>query len=112
MSQKAELEELRSLAFGSISGTYAAVGSQFVNRCRIICFTNNTDGDMLFTRYTDKDEIFIPAGSFKLFDITTNARTTNRDDLVFAIGTRWYVKQSTAPTEGAVYLETIYASET
>lgn len=110
MKQKAELEALRSLAFGSISGSYAAVGTSFANPCRLICFTNNTDGDMLFSRDGSTDELFVAAGSFKLFDVSTNHRAVNQDDLTFPVGTRWYVKQSTAPTTGSVYIETLYAS--
>lgn len=110
MTQRAELEPLRSLAFGSISGTYAAVGTALSNPCRLICITNNTDGDMLFTRDTSVDELFIAAGSFKLFDIATNHRPVNQDDFVFIKGTQWYVKQDTAPSEGDVYIEVMYAT--
>lgn len=107
--QKAQLEPLRSLAFGSISGTYATVGTPFANPCRLICFQNNTEGDMLFSRDGSTDELFIAAGSFKLFDISTNHRPANQDDFVFETGTQWYVKQDTAPTSGSVYIEVMYA---
>jgi hypothetical protein len=109
MKSRAELEPLRSLAFGSISGTYAAIGTPTDFPTRLICFTNNTDGDLLFSRDGSTDELFIAAGSFKLFDISTNHRPVNQDDFVFSIGTQWYVKQSTAPTEGSVYIEVMYA---
>lgn len=110
MNSRAHLEELRSLAFGGISGSYATVGTPFANPCRLICFTNNTDGDMLFSLDGSTDHLFIPAGAFKLFDIATNHRPVNQDDLVFELGTQWYVKQSTAPSEGSVYIETLYAT--
>lgn len=110
MKQRAQLEALRSLAFGGISGTYAAVGTAFANPVRLICITNNTEGDMLFSRDASTDELFIPAGSFKLFDISTNHRAVNQDDLVFEIGTQFYVKQDTAPVSGSVYIEVLYAS--
>lgn len=109
MKQRAELEALRSLAFGGISATYAVVGDPFLFPCRLICFTNNTDGDLLFSRDGVTDELFVAAGSFKLFDVSTNHRHVNQDDLVFVKGTQWYVKESTNPTEGAVYIETLYA---
>lgn len=110
MKQRAQLEALRSLAFGGISGTYAAVGTAFANPVRLICITNNTEGDMLFSRDASTDELFIPAGSFKLFDISTNHRAVNQDDLVFEVGTQFYVKQDTAPVSGSVYIEVLYAS--
>ncbi len=109
MASKAQLEPLRSLAFGSISGTYAAVGGAFANPVRLICFTNNTEGDMFFSRDITIDEMFVAAGSFKLFDISTNHRPVNQDDLVFAQGTQFFVKQDTAPVSGSVYIEVIHA---
>ena len=109
MKQRAELEALRSLAFGGISGAYAAVGTPFDHPSRLICFTNNTDGDLLFSRDGVTDELFIAAGSFKLFDVSTNHRPVNQDDYVFVKGTQWYCKEITSPTEGSVYIETIYA---
>lgn len=110
MSKRAQLEPIRSLAFGSISGTYAAVGTPFANPCRVICFTNNTAGDMFLSRDQTNDEIFVAAGSFKLFDIQSNVRPVNESAFVFETGTQWYVKQITAPVSGSVYIETIYAS--
>ena len=108
--QRAQLEPLRSLAFGSISGSYAQVGTATSNPTRLICFTNNTDGDMLFSRDGSTDELIVVAGSFKLFDVSTNHRPVNQDDLVFETGTQWYVKQSSAPTEGSVYIEVLYVA--
>jgi hypothetical protein len=107
---KAQLEVLRSLAFGSISGSYAAVGAPLANPCRLICITNNTDGDMLFSIDGTNDHLFVGAGSFKLFDVQTNSRPVNEDEYVFRVGTQFYVKESTSPTTGDVYIEALYAS--
>lgn len=109
MRNRAELEALRSLAFGGISGSYAVVGGPTLWPTRLICFSNNTDGDMLFSRDGVTDELFVAAGSFKLFDISTNHKPSNQDDLAFSINTQWYVKQSTAPSTGDVYIEVMYA---
>jgi len=108
-SNRAYLEPLRSLAFGGISASYAPVGDPFDNPIRLICFTNNTQGDMIFSIDGVNDHLFIKSGSFKLFDITTNHRPAHQDDFVFAIGTRFFVKQSTAPVSGSVYIEVMYA---
>lgn len=105
-TQVAELDNLRSLAFGSISGTYAAVGTPFTSAVRLVCFTNNTDGDMLFSNDGVNDKLFIPKGSFKLFDVSSN-RNNNNVNYVFRTGTQFYVKQSTAPTTGSVYIEAL-----
>lgn len=109
MTQRAQLEPLRSLAFGSISSSYAAVGTPTEFPSILVCFTNNTAGDMLFSRDGITDEIFVAAASFKLFDVTANARPANQSDCVFEAGTQWNVKQLTAPVSGSVYVESIHA---
>lgn len=105
-TQVITIENLRSLAFGSISGTYAQVGSGLLAPCKLICFTNNTDGDCFFSDDGVNNKLFIAAGSFKLFDCVTN-RLGNQVYWVFATGTQFWVKQSTAPTKGAVYIEVL-----
>jgi hypothetical protein len=105
-SQTVNLDVLRSLAFGSISGTYAAVGTPLTFPARLICFTNNTDGDMFFSNDGVNNNLFVAASSFKLFDLETN-RILQQQFWVFPIGTQFYVKQSTAPTKGAVYIEVL-----
>jgi hypothetical protein len=104
-------DTLRSLAFGSISGTYAALGAAFTQEVRIICFTNKTQGDMILsTDNTNADgQIFVPAGAFKLYDLTANLVPGKDDNFVIAKGTQFYVKQVTAPVAGAVYIEGVYA---
>ncbi len=110
-AKKVYFDTLRSLAFGSISGTYAAVGTPFTVEARIICFTNKTQGDMILS--TDSSnasgQIFLPAGAFKLYDLTANLVPGKDDNFVIAKGTQFYVKQVTAPVSGAVYIEDVYA---
>lgn len=109
MSEVAVIDTLRTLANGSISGVYAAVGVPTSYPSRVICFTNNTDGDMYFTDDPTRDEIFVAKGAFKLFDVTTNQAKV---DGFFAFPARqqFYVKQSSAPSTGSVYIEVIYGS--
>jgi hypothetical protein len=108
-AKKVYFDTLRSLAFGSISGSYAAVGTALTVQARIVCFTNKTQGDMIFTTDQSVDQIFVPAGSFKLYDLTANLIPGKDDSFVLAEGTQFYVKQSTAPVSGAVYIELVYA---
>lgn len=111
-AKKVYFDTLRSLAFGSISGTYAAVGSPLSVEARVICITNNTAGAMIFsTDNTNADgQIFVAAGSFKLFDLTANLVPGKDDNFVIAKGTQFYVKQVAAPTSGAVYIEILYGT--
>jgi hypothetical protein len=104
---RAFFDEIRSLAFGGISGSYAAVGLPLEHTARGVCFTNNTQGDLFFTDDTSVDKIFVKAGSFKLWDIQSNVNPGRDDSYVIPIGTQFYVKQITAPVSGAVYIENI-----
>jgi len=110
-AKKVYFDTLRSLAFGSISGTYAAVGTPLTVQGRIICFTNKTQGDMIFS--TDSTnatgQIIVPANSFKLYDFVANLIPGKDDSFVVAEATQFYVKQVAAPVSGSVYIEVIYA---
>ena len=104
------IDAYKTLGFASISGTYATVGTAVANNWRAFRIVNNTDGDMIFSVDAITDNLFVPAGSFVLYDVSTNtANTSDNDAMVFQIGTQFYVKQSTAPSKGAVYIEGIYA---
>lgn len=106
---RAQVDVLRTLAFGSIGATYAPVGTSFAFPARIICFTNTTNENVVFSMDGSTDQLIVPAGSFKLFDVTTNHRPVNQDDFCFAVGTQWYVRYLVGPTSGAVYIEVVYA---
>ena len=110
-AKRVHFDTLRSLGFASISAAYAAVGSALTVNPRIICITNKTQGDMIFSLSSSNADgnLFIPAGSFKLFDLAANLVPGKDDNFEMAIGDQWYVKQVTAPTSGAVYIEYVYA---
>jgi hypothetical protein len=104
------LDALRSLAYTGISGSYATVGTPLTRNWSIVKITNNTDGDMIFSADGTTDNLFVPAFGFTLYDCSTNAPPPYQSDaFVFQLGTQWYVKQSTAPSKGAVYIEGVYA---
>jgi hypothetical protein len=104
------IDAYRTLGFASISAAFATVGTPLAHNWRIVCITNNTNGDMIFSVDGTTNNLFVPANSFKLFDISTNSPNVQvEDNLEFQIGTQFYVKQSTAATAGAVYIEGLYA---
>lgn len=107
---KASFEPLRTLASGGISGSYAAVGSATSHRVRAFCITNNTQGDMIFSLddTVSAGQMFVAKGSYKLYDVQANMNVQFDDAYVLPIGTTFYVKQSTSPTSGDVYIECIY----
>ena len=108
MVARAFFDEIRTLGFAGISGSYASVGTPFEFPARGICISNNTLGDMMFTDDVTKDKIFVKSGSFKLWDIQSNMNAQFDDKYVLPIGTQMSVKQLTAPTSGDVYVEVIY----
>ncbi len=104
------LDTVRSLAFGGISGSYAAVGTPIQHNWREVHFINNTDGDVFFSADGINDNVFVPAGSFALYDIASNSNSSvGATDLLFALFTQFYVKQSVAPTLGSVYVQGFFA---
>lgn len=118
-SRQAAFDLLRTLAFGSISGTYAKLGSALTHGARGIHITNQTDGDMFIavtngsTPASDgtADNLFIPNGSFILWDnATDSSHLTNDPSFVFPKGTQFWVRQSTAPSKLSVYLSVLYAT--
>lgn len=108
MVARAFFDEIRSLGFGAISGSYASVGDPLAVMARGVCISNNTEGDMMFTDDVTKDKIFVAAGSFKLWDIQANINPQFDDKYVLPVGTQFSVKQITAPVSGNVYVEIIY----
>ena len=108
MVARAFFDEIRTLGFASISGSYASVGSTLTVPARVVCISNNTQGDMYFTDDTSKDKMFLAAGSFRLYDIQANMNSQFDDKYVLPLGTQFSVKQITAPVSGAVYIEVMY----
>jgi len=108
MSSRVFFEPVKTLGFAGISAAYAAVGAATTHEVRLVCITNNTEGDMYFTTNTAQDELFVAAGSFKLFDLQANNTPKTDPKFVLEVGTQFYVKQIEAPVSGSVYVECIY----
>jgi hypothetical protein len=103
-------EPVRSLAFGSISGTYAGIGTSFSNAIRIIFVQNLTDSTLMFSLNGIDDHFPLPANGFLLLDVTANK--TLPQGAFIAEGTRIYVKEVGAPSMGNVYVSTFYGTTT
>lgn len=100
-------EPLRTLAFGSISGTYAPLGSVFANPCRIMHIVNTTDALLTFSLDGLTDHFVCASNAYLIIDITSNMTSTG-GSLALAQGQRIYVKGS--PTLGTVYLTVWFGS--
>ncbi len=100
-----QAEAVRTLAFGAISGTYAALGSALLNPARIYYILNTTDGALTFSWNGTTDHFVVNAGGFLLLDVTTN-RSDTGGMCAIAQGTVTWVKGTA--TSGSVYLSVFY----
>jgi hypothetical protein len=107
ISLRATLDILRSVAFGSITNAFLPIGTPLGHQTRIIHFINDTDGGVFISTDGVNNMLYIPAGSFILYDVTTN-RESGASTFVFAVGTQFYVKYNTAPTKNSFYLACLY----
>lgn len=108
LSVRALPETLRSLAFGSISGTYAGLGSAFANPIRILFIENLTDVTLTYSWDGVNDHLVLPRNGYIAIDVTANLASTG-GAFHFAQGTRIYVK-GTAASLGATYLTVFYGT--
>lgn len=104
-SQVVRFDSLRSLGFGSISGTYAPVGGSFTHQIRLVKFVNDTNADLTVSLDGTTDNDLVPAGGFALYDFTTN-RVSTEGTFVFQPGTQVFVKGS--PSSGTFYVTAVF----
>ena len=97
------IEPLRSLAFGSISGTYAGIGTALSNPSRKLLVQNYTNAQLTFSDDGVNDKFVLAAGAQFILDEALN----HQGDYT-AQGTRFYVKGSAA--SGSVYLSSWYGA--
>ncbi len=106
----ARFDEIRELAFGGISGTYAVVGAPLDFNWREFRILNTTNAGVFISADGTTDNFYLPANSFLLWDLSANAQPVNvTDTFVLAINTQFYARSSGSPSSGSVYIEGIYA---
>ena len=96
----------RSVAFGSITNSFTALGTTFGHAMRVLHFINNTDGDMMISFDGTTSNAPVLAESFSLYDLTSDEDANEM--FRYEIGTQIYIKYLTAPTKGTFYLVAIY----
>lgn len=105
---RVKFEPVKELDFGSISGTYAAVGTPLIDHTRLIDFNNSCDNDLYISFDGVNDHLRIARNSFKLLDLSANK--VRNDGLFLASGTQIYIKiVSGSVTEGTFWIEVMYA---
>jgi len=106
LKSSAQFDTIRSLGVASIGAAYAAIGTALTAPAVILCFKNNTNGDVFVSTDGTHDHLLLPANSFTIFDIRTN--NMNLLDYVFPIGTQFYLKDGpTVATSGTFYIEVV-----
>lgn len=101
-------EALRSVAFGSVGASYAALGVPLTGHARLFSLKNATDVALLISLDGSTDHIYMGANSYMIVDMSANK--VRDDGLFLAVGTQFYVKHDgSSPTEGSIYLEIINA---
>lgn len=101
-------EPVRTVAFGSISGTYTAIGSAFANPVHWFMVQNLTDVAIMISWDGIHDHFPLPVNGYVIMDVTAN-KTLTGGAFYVAQGTTFYVRQlSGGPTLGGVYLSIFY----
>lgn len=102
-------ETLRTLAYTGITGSYAPLGTPFVNPISIFLFQNQTNQLVYVSLDGVNNHFAVPSAGFILFDLTTNK--TLSQGIFFSEGTQIYVNApGTLPTTNAVYLSVLYGA--
>jgi hypothetical protein len=110
MAIRLAMEPVRTLAFGSISGTYMGIGLPLNNPARIMLFQNLTDQTLMFSLDGVNDNFPLAAMTSFVLDVTSNKSLG--EGYFVAEGTRIYVRDlGIATTLGAVYVTVMYASD-
>jgi hypothetical protein len=105
-SNRAKFDTLRSVAAGSVTASYAALGTALGAPAVAVNFQNNTNGDVKVSLDGINDQLYLPANSYQVWDIRTNSPYLG--DYLIPQGTVFYVKQGTVvPATGAFYIEVL-----
>ncbi|MGD8326455.1 MAG: hypothetical protein PVF65_06035 [Sphingomonadales bacterium] len=105
--RKALFDTLRTVAFGSITGSYAALGVPLTSEAVVISFINDTNANLYFSTDGTNDQLYLPNSSAMILDVRAN---NPGDGLFIASSTQFYVKHDgSAATSGLAALQILYA---
>lgn len=103
-------EELRVLAFGSISGTFMGIGTAFANPVWLFLVQNYTDVTLEYSFDGVTPHFRLPQNGFLLLDVVANK--SKGEGLWISQGDRLYVREvTTTPTSGDTVVSIFYGSE-
>lgn len=103
-----KFEAMRSLAHGSISGSFAIVGAATSPAIHQFIVSNDTDQTLIFSFDGINDHFVLLAGSQFVSDVNANKSSNH---LFMGAGDALYVRYGgSAPASGSVYFSTMYGS--
>jgi len=104
----AKFDTIRSKGFAAITNSYTILGAQYDYPLRMFRIINDTDGNMFISVDGTTNQFYLPKGTFVLYDIAANS--IGSIPFVVPAKTQFYVKYSSAPSLGSVYVEGIYSN--
>ena len=89
------------------SGAFVTLGTPLGHAMRVLHFINQTDANLIISFDGTTSNIFLGAGSFALYDLTSDQ--DGNESFRYQNGTQLYVTYATgAPTTGELFLIAIY----
>lgn len=102
-----EYETLRSRDSATFTGSYQTLGTPLEHPAVLVKMVNNSDVLVTISVDGTTDHDILPAGSFWLYDITSDSPHTS--SIYRKQGTQFYVKGSAST--GSVYLVSLYVKQ-
>lgn len=107
MEKRAEFEDVREVAAGSIGASYSAVGAAAAAPIRSFSVNNLTNAQVYISFDGANDKLRLAPNSYKIWDVSANA-DNDREGYFLKAGEFFYIKQvSGAPTTGDVWIEVL-----
>ena len=105
-SNRAKFDTLRSVAAGSVTGSFVALGVPLASPAVAFNCLNQTNGDVQVSFDGINPNLTLPANSYQVWDVRANSPALN--EYLLAGGTQFYVRQgTTVPTTGTFYVEVL-----
>lgn len=109
LAVRAAFDTLRTIAQGSLTGSYQAIGTASANAIRLLYIVNDTNSLVTISDDGIHDKFVIGANGFVLYDISSDQSLTQ--GFYLPVGTIIYVKQGSASTSGSgVYVTIMYGA--
>lgn len=106
---RALFEQIRVLASGGTSASYAEVGGPLLNPCKMLIINNQMDGDLMMSFDGVTDHLYIQAGQGMVLDFSSDKEGPS-EKFSLSEGTTIWVRQFglVDPTTGDIFVSVVY----